>query len=399
MKLLVFTSLYPNAVDPHHGVFVRNRLLRWIARHAGQALVVAPVPFAPPLGKEAWTRLRDVPDREERDGLLVLHPRYLAPPGFGDGWRAALMALSVRRALGQAAMSFRPDILDAHYAYPDGAAAVRLRARLETLLGRRLPLALTCRGTDLNLLPGLPAVAQELRRTLDAADHVICVAEALRRVALELGQPATRVTTLPNGVDLLAFTPGDRAAARAAVGLPLEGRLILCVGHLTERKGQQLLVPAFAEALGGEAGARLVLVGRGEAEAALRAQCATLGISGRVRFVGAVEPSRLPDWYRAADLLVLPSLREGWPNVLLEALACGTPVLATSIWGTPEVLEGCAAARLVAPDVASLTAGLRGLDELAARNRGGAARAYAERHAWEPTLDGMQAVFERIVAS
>jgi len=105
-----------------------------------------------------------------------------------------------------------------------------------------------------------------------------------------------------------------------------------------------------------------------------------------------VKPELLPPWYRAADALVLPSLREGWPNVVLEALACGTPVLATAIWGTPEILRGCAAGLLVEPDVDGLADGLRRLPEL----RADAARPWAERHTWDATLDGMHEVFSAV---
>ena len=114
-----------------------------------------------------------------------------------------------------------------------------------------------------------------------------------------------------------------------------------------------------------------------------------------MRFPGVVHPDALPAWYRAADALVLPSLREGWPNVVLEALACGTPVLATAVWGTPEILRGCRAGLLVEPTVAGLEQGLRRLPELDPA----AARPWAEAHGWEATLDGMQSLFERLVAT
>jgi len=396
MKLLVFSSLYPNPVEPHHGVFVANRLLRFLQRHDAQALVVAPVPLAPPVGPARWTELRAIPAVEQRDGLTVLHPRWPSPPGFGDRWRGALMAAGVRRALLAAARDWQPDLFDVHYAFPDGAAAARLRPRLERALGRRLPSTLTCRGTDLNLLPDLPAVRPEVQRALASADHVICVAAALRTVALELGQAPERVTTLRNGVDLEVFSPGDRAAARAALGLPQQGRIVLCVGHLIERKGQHLLLPAFAQSLArSDPGAQLVFVGRGEAEPGLRARAQQLGLAERVRFVPPVPPAELVSWYRAADVMVLASSREGWPNVVLEALACGTPVLATRVWGTPEILNGCAAGLLVELSQQGLAEGLSQLDQLDPQ----AARPWAEAHGWDETLDGMADVFAQVLSA
>ena len=258
-----------------------------------------------------------------------------------------------------------------------------------------MPLVITARGTDLNYPDRPPAVVRQLRAALAEADHVVCVAEALRREALALGVPPEKVTTLRNGVDGRRFTPGERGAARARLALPPDRPLLLCVGHLVRRKGQHLLLPALAAAFPAGSRPRLVLVGDGADAGALRAQAARLGLADDVRFAGAVHPDALPDWYRAADALVLPSLREGWPNVVLEALACGTPVLATSVWGTPEILAGCRAGLLVEPSEAGLRAGHLRLPELDAA----AARPWAEAHGWDATLDGLRAVYERLAAA
>jgi len=385
MKLLVYSMLFPNRRLPHHGVFVRERLWRYRERHGADLAVVAPVPRA----RRAWAGV----DREELDdGVRVVHPRFWSPPVLGDRWRAGLMAAGSGPALREAAAALQPDVLDAHYAWPDGAAAACLRDRLAGPLGRRLPLVITVRGTDVNYPMRSRAVARQLGAALVAADHVVCVAEALRRAVLALGLPKERVTTLRNGVDGRRFTPGDRAAERARLLVPDDRRLLLCVGHLVVRKGQHLLLEALARLDAPGRRPLLVLVGRGPDEAALRRQAERLGLRDDVRFAGSVSPDELPGFYRAADALVLPSLREGWPNVVLEALACGTPVLATAVWGTPEILEGCRAGLLVEPTVEGLLAGLRRLPEL---DRA-AARPWAEAHGWEATLDGMRDVFERL---
>ncbi len=392
MRLLVYSMLFPNSVQPHHGVFVKERLLRYRERHGATLSVVAPVVRAPPFGPARWRQSAQVPAQEMLDGVRVVHPRFVAVPVVGDRCRVRLMAAGSAHALLDEALRFQPTVLDAHYAWPDGAVAVALRPRLEAALHRRLPLVITARGTDLNLTAGDSRLRGEVAAALAGADHVICVAEALREVALSLGVAPDKVTTLRNGVDVRRFLPGDRAAARQACGLPDAGRVLLCVGHLIERKGQHLLLEAFARVFPGGDEPLLVLVGSGEAEGRLRARVAALGLDRRVRFIGAVPPPELPAWYRAADALVLPSLREGWPNVVLEALACGTPVLATAIWGTPEILRGCRAGLLVEPTVDGLADGLRRLSELHAD----AARPWAERHTWDATLDGMHEVFRSV---
>lgn len=387
MRLLVYTMLFPNARQPHHGVFVRERLWRYRERHGAELSVVAPVPRA----RRAWA---GVPRHELDDGVSVAHPRFWSLPGPLDAGRVALMASGSRADLLAAGRRLQPDVLDAHFAWPDGVAAARLVDELSEALGRRVPLVVTARGTDLNLSARAPRVARELRTGLARADHVVCVAEALRREVLALGVPADRVSTLRNGVDGRRFTPGDRSAARAATGLPAGRAVLLCVGHLVQRKGQHLLLEALAQAHAPGQRPLLVLVGQGPDGDALRAQAARLGLGGDVRFVGAVHPRQLPDWYRAADALVLPSLREGWPNVVLEALACGTPVLATAVWGTPEILSGCRAGLLVPATVEGLAGGLAALGGLDA----GAARPWAEAHSWDATLDGLRRVYESVRA-
>ena len=391
----MYTTLWPNPKQPHHGIFVKERLRLYGRRHHAPLCVVAPVPRAPPLGPERWRVWSGLPEQELQDEVRVTHPRFFSPPLLPDRVRAGSLARGSRRRLLDEALRFEPTVLDAHYAWPDGVAAHRLRPLLETHLKRRLPLVITARGTDLNLAPSLPGVREQLAEALRGADHVVCVADALRAVALELGVPPARVTTLRNGVDLQRFQPGDQAAERAALGLPAEGTLWLCVGHLTERKGQHLLLEALARRVAaGDGASRLVLVGGGPARGALQGRARRLGLDGRVSFVGPVAPDALPPWYRAADALVLPSLREGWPNVVLEALACGTPVLATKVWGTPEILTGCAAATLVDPTVEGLAAGLEKLPRL----ERAAARPWAERHGWEPTLDGLAAIYAKVCA-
>jgi teichuronic acid biosynthesis glycosyltransferase TuaC len=384
VKLLVYTMLYPNGRRPHHGAFVRERLLRYRERHGAELVVVAPVPRA----RRAWA---GVAAEESQDGVRVVHPRFWSPPGV-DRWRPGLMAAGTRAALLAEGRRLQPDVLDAHFAWPDGAAAARLRDDLSAALGRRVPLVVTARGTDLNYPDRPPAVVRQLRAALAEADHVVCVAEALRREALALGVPPAKVSTLRNGVDGRRFTPGDRGAARARLGLPADRRVLLCVGHLEARKGQHLLLPALAAAFPAGSRPLLVLVGDGPDAQALQGLAGALQLGGDVRLAGAVQPDALPDWYRAADALVLPSLREGWPNVVLEALACGTPVLATAVWGTPEILDGCRAGLLVEASEAGLTSGLRRLSELEAA----AARPWAERHSWDATLDGLRAVYERL---
>jgi teichuronic acid biosynthesis glycosyltransferase TuaC len=222
-------------------------------------------------------------------------------------------------------------VIDGHYVYPDGTAAVRLGDELG------LPVVLSARGTDLNLYPRLPGIAPLIRSNLAACDHLICVCDPLKQEALALGMPEGKISVIGNGVDTDRFRRGDRDAARERLGLPREATVILSVGHLTERKGFHLLVEACARL--GRDDVVVVVAGDGPERGALARLAGSCGLGHRARFPGAVWNEDLPNWYQAADLFALASSREGWPNVLCEAQACGLPAVATRAWGIPAIVR------------------------------------------------------------
>jgi glycosyltransferase involved in cell wall biosynthesis len=386
LRLLVLSRLYPNAAMPTFGVFVENRLRRILATGAAAAHVVAAVPWFPSTHARfgEYGRWARVPARETRFGVEVTHPRYLAVPKVDMRLQPTLVHRALRRhvaALRRRGLGF--DVVDAHYFYPDGVAAARLARELD------LPLVITARGTDLNLVPSYPAPRRMIVEAAARADAIVTVCAALKTVLSDLGVPDDKVHVLRNGVDLELFTPGDRNAARRR--LDVAGPLLLSVGSLIERKGHHLAIEALARL----PEARLAIAGDGPEEGALRALANRLGVADRVRFLGNVPHEALADVYRAADALVLASSREGWANVLLEAMACGTPVVATEIWGTPEVVAAPEAGRLVARrDASALAEAVRAL--LADPPERAATRRYAERFSWEDTVQGQLAVFRAV---
>ncbi len=394
MRILTFTTLFPNALEPQHGIFVKTRLQHFLRHHDAEVRVIAPVPLSPPFGPAHWRRYREVPATERIDGIEVEHPRFLAIPGVGDGFRARIMAASLKKSLLETVRTFRPDILDVHYAYPEGVAAWLVRPALEQALERPLPMSLTCRGTDLNLWPAIKGAGAEIRSMLQEIDQVISVSEALRRKALDLGCPPDRAKTLRNGVDGELFSPGDQALARQKLGLPADARVALMVGNLLELKGQHLVIDALPRLRREQPAAdwHLVLVGKGEKLDSLKGQAEALGLAEQVVMPGGQPAKNLPDWYRAADVMVLASSREGWPNVVLEALACGLPVIGTPVGGVPEIFADCKATRFAERSVEALARALLESDTLDA----GAARPHALEHDWKTTVDGMADLFERL---
>jgi teichuronic acid biosynthesis glycosyltransferase TuaC len=386
MKILTITTLYPNGASPSHGVFVENRLDFFRRRSGHDSKVVAPVPWFPSASPAfgAYARFAAAPDREVRRGVDVVHPRYAIPPKIGMTYAAAALARVVEReARALIAGGWDFDLIDAHYLYPDGVAAARVARRL----GK--PVVLTARGSDVTELAAFP---RQRRMILDAvirSDAVIAVADALKTDLVAMGAPAEKIRVLRNGVDLALFRPVDRHAARAA--LNVSGVVLASVGGLIPRKGHDLAVKALAQL----PAATLLIAGQGPEAAALKALADHEGVAGRVRFLGQLRHEALVEVYNAADALILASTREGWPNVLLEAMACGTPAVAADAGGAREVIREPAAGRVLGErSPAALAAALR--DVLLTTDRG-ATRAYAERHSWDETSDGLDALFVEIV--
>jgi glycosyltransferase involved in cell wall biosynthesis len=284
----------------------------------------------------------------------------------------------------------RFDAIDAHYVYPDGVAAVAL--------GRKfgLPVVLTARGSDVTQLPDYAVPRLAIRHAVARADGLIAVSAALKEALIGLGAPADRVTVLRNGVDTALFAPGvganSRDRTRAELGL--SGQVLISVGQLIERKRHHLTIAAMASL----PGASLVIVGEGPERPRLEAMIAEHGLARRVRLLGGMPHAALPRLYGAADAMVLASSREGWANVLLESMACGTPVVAMNIWGNPEVVRSPEAGLIVEDATPrGIAAGVMRL--LAAPPDRAATRAYAERFGWEETTQGQLALFRRVVAA
>jgi teichuronic acid biosynthesis glycosyltransferase TuaC len=389
IKVLTLSTLYPNREMPYHGTFVEARLHHLVQSREVAALVVAPVPSFLSKGTifGRYAAFARVPDQEERDGLTVLHPRYLLIPKVGMTLAPYLMYGSLKAYVGRILRDhFAFDLIDAHYFYPDGVAAA--------LLGRRLgkPVVITARGTDINLISRYRLPRHWIRWAGQRAAGIVAVSEALRARLIELGIPGARVQVLSNGVDLDRFAPRDRRAARRQLGLDPGGPVLASIGLLITRKGHDLAIRAAALL----PGATLLIVGEGPEDAALRRLATRLGVAGRVHFLGSMPQEQLAVVYNAAEVLVLASSREGYPNVLLEALACGTPVVATAVWGTPEIVAAPVAGRLVeARTPEALQASIQGL--LADPPARGAIRAYAERFGWGPTTAGQLRLFRSIL--
>jgi teichuronic acid biosynthesis glycosyltransferase TuaC len=373
VRVLTFTSLFPSEARPRHGIFVETRLQELIKSHPVDARVVAPVPWFffrhPAFGQ--FASFARTPKQARRSGVDVRHPRYFMVPKVGVPFQAASMARASMRAVdAMCADGWRPELIDAHYLYPDGVAAARIARRLN------VPLLLTARGTDVNVLARLPETASQIKWAASQASFVVAVSEPLKQGLLELGVEPSKLVVLRNGVALDTFRPEDKAASRLKLGLPNDP-LLICIGNLVPEKGFSLAIECLVHL----PDHHLLIIGEGPMGAELAAVAERCGVSSRVRFERNMPQNELRHAYSSADALLLTSSREGWPNVVLEAMACGTPVVAFDVGAVRTMLDGTNAGRVVprrdAASLADAVVTLRAQPPLASD-----ARRHASRFDW-----------------
>ncbi|MCR9247844.1 MAG: glycosyltransferase [bacterium] len=394
MTIVTFTNLFPSSVMPTHGLFVRERMRRVAAASGLPWQIVAPVPDVVwPLRRGIYRQWRAVPEHEVFEGDEVHHPRYRHWPGLSLRRQADAMADGARQVL-RRLQAAGPIVIDAHYVWPDGIAAAQLARELG------VPFTVTARGTDINVIAQDPFVRERIRALAPHARGLFAVSRALAERFAEVAGLATgRVTQVRNGVDLERFAPGDVAAARRELGLPLQGRLLLGVGRLVAGKGFELAARALASL---PQDVRLVLVGDGPERAAIAAAG-----GDRVTFLGARSPAVVATCYRACDVFVLPSEREGWPNVVTEALASGLRVVATAVGGIPEILDcgedmalggvGPRGALVPRGDQTALTAALGAVLEQPTDRTG--VREFATRYGWDEPVSQLVTTFREALGA
>jgi len=338
VRLLLITSVFPSPRRPTKGTF--NRELVSGLREAGDDVrVVVPVPWTDLLR----TRRTGPPERGTTYAL------WWFPPRVGHATHHHWMSRSLLARALRTTRHWDPDLVLGYWTHPDGTVALELARRLG------VPGVVLSGGSDIQLLTRDAPRRRIIVETLRAADRIFTVGAPLRDAAIALGVAPGKVGVFDRGVDRSRFFSSAPGAARQRLGLPGDRPIVLWVGRMVAVKGLDVLLASWSAVSRAPSHPLLLLIGDGDERRALQHQAASLGDS--VRFVGTVQHDALPDWYRAADCVVLPSRSEGIPNVLLEALACGTPFVASAVGGVSTLLES-ESTTVPADDPAALTTAL-----------------------------------------
>ncbi len=353
MKVLVISSEFPNQVQRTKAIFIGQQIAKLAA--LCDLKVIAPVPWSPPVKTvKKWHIFSQVPATEVNDGIDVFHPRYLVIPKVGRCLYGVFYFLGIYKTAKNLLRDFSFDIILAYFAYPDGFAAALLAKAFKK------PLIIKVLGSDINLY-----IRSRMRRFLTAyalrqADKVIAVSNDLKSRIVDLGVAPEKIEVVPNGVDTVKFTPQDKHECRKKLSLNLDKKIVLFIGSFRKVKGIDDLIAAFAKLSNANRdNLSLVLLGDGELREEIKENIHELNLESRIKLQGAVPYADIGLWLNASDVFCLPSLNEGCPNVLLEALACGVPVVATRVGGIPEIINSDNLGILVSPhDPEALAGGI-----------------------------------------
>ncbi len=296
------------------------------------------MPYFPPINiVKKWYLFSQVPKREIQEGIEVFHPRWFIIPNIGMTLYGISYFLSILFKIKKIQKEFNFDIIDTHFLYPDGFAGVLIAKVLCK------PVIISARGGDVTLYFKFSIIRFLSLYALKKVDKIIAVAESLKDEMIKFNIPAEKIMVIPNGVDIEKFHPINMKQARGELNLPLDKKILLSVGSLVERKGFHYLIDAVNEIVKrGIKDILLIIIGgpnpEGDFSNELKAQIDRLELNYVVKLVGAKTHNELYKWYSAADLFCLASLREGCPNVVLESLACGLPVICSRIAGIPQII-------------------------------------------------------------
>jgi hypothetical protein len=398
LKVLVFAFMYPNIVKPNLGIFIHNQV-KSLIQQGSEVVVVSPIPWVPGLlcWRKRWDGYRNIPKEEYYFDIPVFHPRYFRTPGgkWVYPWEGFSMYLGCKNLISSLHKKFKFDIIHAHRIIPDGYCA--------TLLGKKLNIPVVCsaRGGDTYLAPFQNHLCYlSFKKVISSCSKIITVSNSLRDIVLNNGVKYP-VEVVHNGCDVDSFHYIDKAVARKKLNLLLDRKIFLFVGHIISSKGVLELVKAFHQIKKNDPSSFLIMIGFGDCKDKIEAEIKSRNLYDSVLLPGYVPHEKLPLWINASDIFVLPSYQEGLPNVVLEAMACRKPVIATRVGGIPEIVSDGVTGILVEPRIVDqLAQAMETLllnEDLCSKLGLAAEKLIHEHFTWEKSAKNLIKVYENLL--
>ena len=333
MRILFFSNAFPNPLSPRQGTF--NRLFIRTLAEDHVVRVVSPIPWTQEL--KALLKRQGKVSRHKLflvDGVRVEFPRYWYTPKVGRKYYAEFMYRSCRKIMSRLISQYQPDVLVSYWSHPDGEVTVRMAQQAG------IPSVVMVGGSDLLVL------AQQGRQRREAifnvyhqADAVVAVSKDIAKELIAGGISTEKVHVVRRGVDSEIFHSGDKQQARKELSLNQKDKILVTAARLEPVKGMKHLIDASQILKQRGLSHKCYILGDGALRTELSKQIENLGLQDCVKLVGSRNQGELATWYQAADLFVLPSLSEGIPNVLMEAMSCGSRFVATQVGGIPEIAD------------------------------------------------------------
>lgn len=334
MNLLLVTNLFPTPFDPERGIFTLQ-LVKRMKEHCN-VTVVCPLPWFPNLSfipKGKYEQYASVPSQYLIDGVNVFCPKYPMIPKLSEKYQASLMAFGIKSCITNLHKELHFDAVNSQWLYPDSVAVD------DVIQGLSIPHTSTGLGCDVNHDIYDPAKGAKILKMLHRSNAITVVSNSLRDELIKNNISANKITAIPNGIDVDQFSVLDKQDCRNKLGINIiKDPLLLYVGRLSEEKNVSSLLKATAKLLEKNKKIQLFLVGDGPLNSELTQLTNELNIVNNVHFVGKVDHSEVSTWMGACDYFSLPSLREGCPNVILEALGSGRPVIASRVGAIPDIV-------------------------------------------------------------
>lgn len=400
IRVLVISQMFPNHADPTDGIFIYNQLKH--LRNANCSIrVITPIPHSPFFlwMRPRWREYAMIAQKEDMGGILVHHPRYIRLPGkWFHGISCYTRYYGISALINSMMKDFQPHVLQAYTATPSGYVGLLIKKR------HNIPLACSCRGGDINTSPAYNKQTFRLTKSvLSQADQVTTVSAALKIAAETIARPRKDIKVIYNGCNTEAFTTNKEARMRIRqkIGISLEQKVIMFIGHLYRAKGVLELAHAFVKLHSKHPDSWLVFVGKGPAFNTITEIATSNSLLARFFFAGQMKHEEIPDWLNAADIFVLPTYAEGLPNVVLEAMSCRLPIVATKVGGIPEVVADGNSGILIEP--MNINQLVTAIDQLLSSNylrenmgmRG--RKIVKEKFSWRGSSSALRAVYEELI--